>query len=89
SFLGSTYKVLPQESEHVRMVTLDQIDRSLNAKFAMNKSQACYELRIEVIEGVLSWQAETSRIVIVPSGSFEKPSTLRWCYRIAWLSCQE
>lgn len=89
SFLGSTYKVLPQESEHVRMVTLDQIDRSLNAKFAMNKSQACYELRIEVIEGVLSWQAESSRIVIVPSGSFEKPSTLRWCYRIAWLSCQE
>lgn len=89
SFLGSTYKALPTQSEHVRLVTLDQTDRFWSARFAMKKSQACYELRIEVIEGLLSWQAESRRIVIVPSGSFEKPSTLRWCYRIAWLSCQE
>jgi hypothetical protein len=97
SFLGSTYKliertqsqVMPTDSKLTRMVKLDQTERSWNARFAMDKSQACYELRIEVIEGLLVWHAESLRIAIVPSGSFEKPSTLRWCYRIAWLSCQE
>jgi hypothetical protein len=91
SFLGSTYRLAEDlQSKPLRLIKLDRTDRTWSTKWAMmNNSQAHYELRIEVIEGLLDWQAESGRIVIVPSGSFEKPSTLRWCYRIAWLSCHE
>ena len=90
AFLGSTYQVANQgDLEIFQLERVEVQDRHWTGWFVLAGSPTRYKLCVEVIEGQLDWQAETQRIQVRPEGSLEKPSTLRWCYRIAWLSCHE
>lgn len=89
-FLGSTYQI-PQDLASMGL-SLDRVDstnRKWTGRFLVGALQNRYDLTIEAIEGDLSWDAKHQEIQLLPSGTWEKPSTVRWCYRIAWLSCHE
>jgi len=87
-FLGSTYQL----SDLGGVFSLDRFDRQdrcWTGWFEEIGSGVVFRLFVEVLQGQLDWNVDTRQLQITPLGSFEKPSTLRWCYRIAWLSCHE
>ena len=93
-FLGSTYAI-PQElsAQGIQLERYQVSAQHWTGWFAISKLHSRYRLAIEVTQGKLTWHADTQQIAIEPESdsvrSLEKPSTLRWCYRVAWLSCQE
>lgn len=89
-FLGSTYQI--PKNLHAMGLTLDRVQatkRNWLGRFLVGELQTRYQLSIEAIEGNLHWDADRQEIQLLPSGTWEKPKTARWCYRIAWLSCHE
>jgi len=48
-----------------------------------------HKLSIAVLAGELHWDADSQEITVRPVGSLENPATLRWCYRVAWIACDE
>lgn len=89
-FLGSTYRIA-KELASVGLVCnrMDCFDQRWEGWFEAAAAGMVYKLSVEVLEGRLSWHADSGQLQITPLGSFEKPSTMRWCYRIAWVSCHE
>lgn len=87
-FLGSTYQIADL-SGVLSLNRVDSKDRCWTGWFEDVGAGVEFKLSVEVLQGQLEWKADTRQLQITPHGSFEKPSTLRWCYRIAWLSCHE
>lgn len=83
-FLGSTYRLGP-----VELTQVDFTDRDWVAKIRTDKDRPVGCIKLEVRKGRLDWDATRGRLQILPSEERSKPGTLRWCYRIAWVSCDE
>ncbi|MFM8574096.1 MAG: hypothetical protein ACKOAU_21045 [Pirellula sp.] len=89
-FLGSSYQIANLLTPEIRTTSRYEVSPNRwSGWFSSRDEQDSHKLVIDVLEGHLEWDAETLRIRIRPEGTCEKPSTLRWCYRIAWLSCHE
>jgi len=96
-FLGSTYRVVPQRFspsgssglEWMRVEFGKQHWTGWFKESTAPSSIPSHKLSIAVLAGELQWDADSQEITVRPVGSLEKPATLRWCYRVAWIACDE
>jgi hypothetical protein len=89
-FLGSTYRLAQDFAKTgLHLIRIETGPQRWGGWFSMEGSQSGHQLSIEVLAGRLDYKPDSQTIEVRPEGSLEKPSTLRWCYRIAWLSCNE
>jgi hypothetical protein len=96
-FLGSTYRVIPQRSlpdgsPGLEWMGVDFGPQHWTGWFKEStsaNSSPSNKLSIAVLVGELQWNTDSQEITVRPVGSLEKPGTLRWCYRVAWLACDE
>jgi quercetin dioxygenase-like cupin family protein len=96
-FLGSTYRVVPQRylpsgSSGLEWMRVDFGKQHWTGWFKESTSPSSipsHKLSIAVLAGELQWDADSQEITVRPIGSLEKPATLRWCYRVAWIACDE
>jgi hypothetical protein len=94
-FLGSTYRVVPQRYlpsgssglEWMRVEFGKQHWTGWFKESTAPSSTPSHKLSIAVLAGELQWDADSQEITVRPVGSLEKPATLRWCYRVAWIAC--
>jgi hypothetical protein len=94
-FLGSTYRVVPQRYlpsgssglEWMRVEFGKQHWTGWLKESTSPSSIPSHKLSIAVLAGELQWDADSQEITVRPAGSLEKPATLRWCYRVAWIAC--
>jgi hypothetical protein len=94
-FLGSTYRVVPQRYlsggtsglEWMRVEFGKQHWTGWFKESTSPSSIPSHKLSIAVLAGELQWDADSQEITVRPVGSLEKPATLRWCYRVAWIAC--
>jgi hypothetical protein len=94
-FLGSTYRVVPQRylpsgSSGLEWMRVDFGKQHWTGWFKESTSPSSipsHKLSIAVLAGELQWDADSQEITVRPVGSLEKPATLRWCYRVAWIAC--
>jgi hypothetical protein len=94
-FLGSTYRVVPQRYlpsgssglEWMRVEFGKQHWTGWFKESTAPSSTPSHKLSIAVLAGELQWDADSQEIAVRPVGSLEKPATLRWCYRVAWIAC--
>jgi len=96
-FLGSTYRVVPQRYlpsgssglEWMRVEFGQQYWTGWFKESTSPNSIPSHKLSIVVLAGELQWDADSQEITVRPVGSLEKPATLRWSYRVAWIACDE
>ena len=96
-FLGSTYRVVPQRYlsggtsglEWMRVEFGQQYWTGWFKESTSPNSIPSHKLSIVVLAGELQWDADSQEITVRPVGSLEKPGTLRWSYRVAWIACDE
>jgi len=96
-FLGSTYRVVPQRYlpsgssglEWMRVEFGKQHWTGWFKESTAPSSIPSHKLSIAVLAGELQWDADSQEITVRPVGSLEKPATLRWSYRVAWIACDE
>ncbi|MCY3004845.1 MAG: hypothetical protein NTV29_02590 [Planctomycetota bacterium] len=100
-FVGSTYRVVEQRelllaSQAVSPgLELKRIEFELKnwtgwfKELGSPSSKIVNKLSVDVLDGQLHWDSDSQQITIRPVGSLDKPATLRWCYRIAWIACDE
>jgi hypothetical protein len=94
-FLGSTYRVVPQRYlpsgssglEWMRVEFGKQHWTGWFKESTAPSSTPSHKLSIAVLAGELQWDPDSQEITVRPVGSLEKPATLRWCYRVAWIAC--
>jgi hypothetical protein len=94
-FLGSTYRVVPQRylsggTSGLEWMRVDFGKQHWTGWFKESTSPSSipsHKLSIVVLAGELQWDADSQEITVRPVGSLEKPATLRWCYRVAWIAC--
>lgn len=94
-FLGSTYRVVPQRylpsgSSGLEWMRVDFGKQHWTGWFKESTAPSSipsHKLSIAVLAGELQWDADSQEITVRPVGSLEKPATLRWCYRVAWIAC--
>ena len=94
-FLGSTYRVVPQRYlpsgssglEWIRVEFGKQHWTGWFKESTAPSSIPSHKLSIAVLAGELQWDPDSQEITVRPVGSLEKPATLRWCYRVAWIAC--
>jgi hypothetical protein len=94
-FLGSTYRVVPQRylsggTSGLEWMRVDFGKQHWTGWFKESTSPSSipsHKLSIAVLAGELQWDADSQEITVRPVGSLEKPATLRWCYRVAWIAC--
>ncbi len=93
-FLGSTYRVVPQRYlpsgssglEWIRVEFGKQHWTGWFKESTAPSSIPSHKLSIAVLAGELQWDPDSQEITVRPVGSLEKPATLRWCYRVAWIA---
>jgi hypothetical protein len=96
-FLGSTYRVVPQRYlsggtsglEWMRVEFGKQHWTGWFKESTSPSSIPSHKLSIAVLAGELQWDADSQEITVRPVGSLEKPATLRWSYRVAWIACDD
>jgi hypothetical protein len=96
-FLGSTYRVVPQRylpsgSSGLEWMRVEFGKQHWTGWFKESTSPSSipsHKLSIAVLAGELQWDADSQEITVRPVGSLEKPATLRWSYRVAWIACDE
>jgi hypothetical protein len=96
-FLGSTYRVVPQRylpsgSSGLEWMRVEFGQQHWTGWFKESTSPSSipsHKLSIVVLAGELQWDADSQEITVRPVGSLEKPGTLRWSYRVAWIACDE
>jgi hypothetical protein len=96
-FLGSTYRVVPKRylpsgSSGLEWMRVEFGKQHWTGWFKESTSPSSipsHKLSIAVLSGELQWDADSQEITVRPVGSLEKPATLRWCYRVAWIACDE
>ena len=96
-FLGSTYRVVPQRylpsgSSGLEWMRVEFGQQHWTGWFKESTSPSSipsHKLSIAVLAGELQWDADSQEITVRPVGSLEKPATLRWSYRVAWIACDE
>ena len=96
-FLGSTYRVVPQRylpsgSSGLEWMRVDFGKQHWTGWFKESTAPSSipsHKLSIAVLAGELQWDADSQEITVRPVGSLEKPGTLRWSYRVAWIACDE
>ena len=96
-FLGSTYRVVPQRylpsgSSGLEWMRVEFGKQHWTGWFKESTSPSSipsHKLSIAVLAGELQWDADSQEITVRPVGSLEKPGTLRWSYRVAWIACDE
>jgi hypothetical protein len=96
-FLGSTYRVVPQRylsggTSGLEWMRVDFGKQHWTGWFKESTSPSSipsHKLSIAVLAGELQWDADSQEITVRPVGSLEKPATLRWSYRVAWIACDE
>ena len=96
-FLGSTYRVVPQRylsggTSGLEWMRVDFGKQHWTGWFKESTSPSSipsHKLSIVVLAGELQWDADSQEITVRPVGSLEKPGTLRWSYRVAWIACDE
>jgi len=94
-FLGSTYRVVPQRYlpsgssglEWIRVEFGKQHWTGWFKESTAPSSIPSHKLSIAVLAGELQWDPDSQEITVRPVGSLEKPATLRWSYRVAWIAC--
>jgi len=94
-FLGSTYRVVPQRylpsgSSGLEWMRVDFGKQHWTGWFKESTAPSSipsHKLSIAVLAGELQWDADSQEITVRPVGSLEKPATLRWSYRVAWIAC--
>jgi len=94
-FLGSTYRVVPQRylpsgSSGLEWMRVDFGKQHWTGWFKESTAPSSipsHKLSIAVLSGELQWDADSQEITVRPVGSLEKPGTLRWSYRVAWIAC--
>jgi hypothetical protein len=94
-FLGSTYRVVPHRylpigSSGLEWMRVEFGKQHWTGWFKESTSPSSipsHKLSIAVLAGELQWDADSQEITVRPIGSLEKPATLRWCYRVAWIAC--
>ena len=94
-FLGSTYRVVPQRylsggTSGLEWMRVDFGKQHWTGWFKESTSPSSipsHKLSIAVLAGELQWDADSQEITVRPVGSLEKPATLRWSYRVAWIAC--
>jgi hypothetical protein len=94
-FLGSTYRVVPQRylpsgSSGLEWIRVDFGKQHWTGWFKESTAPSSipsHKLSIAVLAGELQWDPDSQEITVRPVGSLEKPATLRWCYRVAWIAC--
>lgn len=96
-FLGSTYRVVPQRylpsgSSGLEWMRVEFGQQHWTGWFKESTSPSSipsHKLSIVVLAGELQWDADSQEITVRPVGSLEKPATLRWSYRVAWIACDD
>lgn len=93
-FLGSTYRLSQSLlSQGTRLERYEVSPKEWTGWFLVPTLHSRYQLTIQVLLGKLTWSSDTQQIAIEAEDqslrSSEKPTTQRWCYRVAWLSCHE
>ena len=96
-FLGSTYRVVPQRylpsgSSGLEWMRVEFGKQHWTGWFKESTSPSSipsHKLSIAVLAGELQWDADSQEITVRPVGSLEKPATLRWSYRVAWIACDD
>ena len=94
-FLGSTYRVVPQRylpsgSSGLEWMRVDFGKQHWTGWFKESTAPSSipsHKLSIAVLAGELQWDPDSQEITVRPVGSLEKPATLRWSYRVAWIAC--
>lgn len=84
-FLGSTYRIVDADGNSNHHWHEAHIDGNSWTGTWTRPGNELLKIQLEVTLGKLLWNPELRQLQILPLGSLDNPSTLRWCYRFRQL----